>query len=435
MQLRDDLTRLDVSGMSPWRRGLVRTVQFVPLVWDQFRRDTLIIRASGLAYSSLLATVPLIAVVFALLSAFGALDELKQRVQDFLFSYFLPTQHAEIADMLDQFTANAAKLGFFGFAFLLVAAVLVLDSVESNFNDIYHAANRRRLISKVTSYTAVLVIGTLFIGASISISARVESMLVRGVPIDLSWLTLQTAWLFPLILVFLAFLLAFSVVPFTRVRVKSAVIGAACSAVLFELAKNVFANSVGQSVRYSTIYGGLAVVPIFLIWLYVTWIVVLIGLEVAFTHQHFLTLLRSRVVGDGGEGDAVAMGLRLFGLVVQRYDVGDDPPTSDQLSRRLMVPVQTVQARIQRMVDAGLLREVAIGPDTEGVVPARPSDRVTVWEVAEVFQPRRHDLRADQKVERAVAEILDEFTAAGRQEIGDLTFRELLAGDSGHNDG
>jgi hypothetical protein len=72
--------------------------------------------------------------------------------------------------------------------------------------------------------------------------------------------------------------------------------------------------------------------------------------------------------------------------------------------------------------------------DTEGVVPARPSDRVTVWEVAEVFQPRRHDLRADQKVEHAVAEVLDEFTAAGRQEIGDLTFRALLAGDAGRDD-
>ncbi|MGD8440821.1 MAG: YihY family inner membrane protein [Holophagae bacterium] len=431
MHLREDLTRLDVSDLPPWRRGAVRLAQFVILLWDQLRRDKLIIRASGLAYASLLATVPLIAVVFALLSAFGALDDLKQRVQDVLFSYFLPAQHAEIAAMLDTFTMNAAKLGFFGFAFLLVAAVLVLDSVESNFNDIYHVASRRRLISKITSYTAVLVIGTLFIGASISISARVESMLVRGVPIDLSWLTLQTAWLFPLILVFLAFLLAFTVVPFTRVRVKSAVLGAASSAVLFELAKNLFANSVGQSVRYSAIYGGLAVVPIFLIWLYVTWIVVLIGLEIAFTHQHFLTLLRSRVAGNGSEDDAVAMGLRLFGLVVQRYDAGDEPPTSDQLSRRLLVPVRTVQARIQTMVDAGLLRQVALGPDTEGVVPAQPSDRVTVWDVAEVFQPRRYDLREDQWVEHAVASVLDDFVAAGRREIGDMTFRSLLAGDDG----
>ena len=87
------------------------------------------------------------------------------------------------------------------------------------------------------------------------------------------------------------------------------------------------------------------------------------------------------------------------------------------------------------MVDAGLLRQVAVGPDTEGVVPARPSDRVTVWEVAEVFQPGRHDLREDQQVERAVAEVLDDFTAAGRREIGELTFRALLDGDTSHDDG
>jgi membrane protein len=435
VSLRESLGRLDVSPLPFGYRGLVRLIQFLTTLSEQLVRDKVIIRASGLAYSSLLATVPLIAVVFALLSAFGALDDLKRGVQHFLFSYFLPAQHDEIATLVDQFTVNAAKLGFFGFVFLMLAAVLLLDSVENNFNGIYHVASRRRLVNKITAYTAVLVVGTLFVGASISISARVEAMLVRDVPIDLSWITLQTAWLFPLILVFLAFLLAFTVVPFTRVRVRSAVVGAMTSAVLFELAKNLFANSVGHSVRYSTLYGSLAVVPIFLIWLYVTWIVVLFGLEVAFTHQHFLTLLRSRVVRDGGNGDPLGMGLRLFALVAQRFDAGDDPPTSDQLSRRLLVPLESVELRVQRLVEAELLRQVALGPDTEGIVPARSPDRVMVSEVIDVFQPQRHDLAPNRRVEHAVALVMDEFLEAGHRAVGDLSFRSLLSGDTDHASG
>jgi membrane protein len=422
----NSIARLDLSDLALPKRTLVRFLQFMIALGDQISRDKVIIRAPGLAYSSLLAAVPLIVVAYSVLTAFGALDDLQVRVQDFLFSNLLPTQHDEIAAMIDQFTSNTAKLGFLGIAFLTVAAILLLDSVESNFNDIYHVTSRRKLVSKITAYTSVLVFGTLFIGASISISAQLQSMLLRGVTVDLSWITRQLGWLFPLLLAFLAFWLAFTVVPYTRVRLKSAVLGAAVSAMLFELGKYLFAAWAGQSVRISTIYGSLAVIPIFLIWLYITWIIVLLGLEVSFTHQNFLTLLRSRSLRGGHEGDRVGMGLRLYTLVAQRFEAGDDPPTCDQLSRRLLVPVSTVEKRVSRLADVGLLRRVALGADTEGVVPARSPDRIKVSEVIETFQPQPMDLGPNREVEETVNRLMGEFLDAGHSRIGDLSFRELL---------
>ena len=427
VHLRESLRRLDLSALPTPRRAVVRFVQFVILLWEQFNRDKVIIRASGLAYSSLLATVPLIAVIFAVLTAFGALDDLQVQVQSFLLSNFLPTQHDDIVTLLDQFTANTTKLGFFGFAFLTLAAILLLDSIESNFNDIYHVTSRRRIIAKITAYTSVLVFGTLFIGASISISARLEAMLLRGVSVDLSWITRQMSLLFPLILAFLAFLLVFMVVPYTRVRFKSAVIGAATSAILFEVGKNLFANWVGQSVRYSTVYGSLAVVPIFLIWLYITWIVVLIGLEIGFTHQHFLTLLRSRVVRGGPDGDRVGTGLRLFTLVAQRFEDGGDPPTCDQLSRRLLVPMPTIENRVERLVQSGLLRRVALGSDTEGVVPSRSPATIMVSEVIEVFQPQLINPGPNRELEETVNHLMTDFLDAGHKKVDDLSIQDVLA--------
>jgi membrane protein len=369
----------------------------------------------------------LIAVVFSVLAAFGALDDLQVKVQEFLLSNLLPTQQDEMLALIDQFTANTTKLGFLGFVFLTLAAILLLDSIENNFNDIYHVTSRRRLVSKITAYTAVLVFGTLFIGASLSISARIETALLRGMGVDLSWISRQLGWLFPLLLAFFAFLFLYMVVPFTRVRFKSAVIGAATSAVLFELGKQVFADWVGQSVRYSTVYGSLAVVPIFLIWLYITWIVVLLGLEVAFTHQHFLTLLRSRAVRGGAEGDRVGMGLRLFTLVAQRFERGEDPPTCDQLSRRLLVPMESVEKRIARLTEAGLVRRVALGPDSEGVVPATSPDRIMVSEVIEAFQPQPMDPGPNRRVEETVNHLMDDFLNAGHGSIKDLSFRDVLS--------
>ncbi len=148
--------------------------------------------------------------VFALLSAFGALDDLKLKVQEFFLTNLLPTRHDEIVALLDQFTANTAKLGFLGFAFLTLAAILLLDNIESNFNDIYHVPSRRSFVSKITAYTSVLVFGTLFMGASISISAQVNAMLHVGGQLDLSWISRQLSWLFPLLLAFLAFLVAYT---------------------------------------------------------------------------------------------------------------------------------------------------------------------------------------------------------------------------------
>ncbi len=427
MFLRENLGRVDLSALAAPQRALVRFVQFVIGLWAQFNRDRVIIRASGLAYSSLLAAVPLIAVVFALLSAFGALDDLKLQVQEFFLTNLLPARQDEIVGLLDQFTSNTAKLGFLGFAFLTLAAVLLIDNVESNFNDIYHVPSRRRFFSKITAYTSVLVLGTLFMGASISLSAQVNAMFHAEVQLDLSWISFQMSWLFPLVLAFLTFLVAYTVVPFTRVRFKSAVIGAACSAVLFEVAKYLFADSVGQSVRYSTVYGSLAVIPIFLIWLYITWIIVLLGLEVVYTHQHFLTLLRSRVIRGGPEGDRVATGLRIFTLVAKRFEHGEEPPTCDQLSERLLVPVGAVEARVRRLVDVGLVRRVETESDAFGIVPSMSPDKVLVSDVIGVFEPEIMEPGPNRPIEKTINDLMIEFLDAGHEKFENVTFADVLA--------
>jgi len=424
--LTENIARLDVGALPRLQRSVVRLVQFLMALGEQFNRDKVIIRASGLAYSSLLATVPLVAVIYSVLSAFGALDELKVKVQGFLLSNLLPTQHEGIVGILDQFTANTAKLGSVGFAFLALAAVLLLDNIESNFNEIYHVSSRRRLISKITAYTSVLVFGTLFIGASLSISARVETMLLRGVSVDFSFLSRQMSWFFPLALAFLAFLFVFMVAPFTRVRFKSAVIGAGVSAVLFEVSKYLFAGWIGQSVRYSTIYGSLAVLPLFLIWLYIVWIVVLLGLEVSYTHQYFLTLLRSHVIRGGPEGDRVGTGLRLFTLVAQRFDDGGDPPTCDQLSRRLLVPLEIVEDRVSRLDELDLIRRVALDSSREGIVPARPPAAVSLSEVIEAFQPHLMEPGPGRKAEQVVNDYMAGFLDAGHEKVGETTFRTVI---------
>jgi membrane protein len=420
------LKRLDLSDLHFWEVPLVRFLQFVQATLAQLNRDKVIIRASGLAYSSLLAAVPLVAVGFALFSAFGAFQDVKQKAQEFLFTQFLPTSQDEIILYFNQFADGASKLGLIGFLFLILAAILLLDNIESNFNQIWHVTTRRRFIAKITSYTSVLVFGTLFLGASFTISARIKAAIFRGVPVDPGTLEKIGTWLFPLFFTLLAFWLMYLVIPFTRVKITSALFGAAVGGVLWELGKNLFANSIGHSVRYSTIYGSLAIIPIFLIWLYITWIIVLLGLEIAFTHQHFAALVKSSAAGERDECDRVPTGLQLFTLVAKRFHQGKDPPTADELSRRFLVATGSVDSHLDRLVAAGLARRVAFGSGEGGVVPARSLDEVRIADVIAAFVPTSEEEIRRRPIEIEIEEIVSTFRNAGFKAVGETTFLELV---------
>jgi membrane protein len=420
------LNRLDLRGLPRWKRTVVRVVQFLAVTWTQFSSDRVIIRASGLAYATLLAAVPLVAVGFALFPAFGAFDDVKQRVQDFLFNQLLPTSHEEILAYFNQFSEGASKLGLIGFLFLVLTAVLLLDNIESNFNQIWHVTARRRLIAKITAYTSVLVFGTLLIGASLTISARIKAALFRGLLFDPGTLQKLGSWLFPLALSVLAFLLMYLVVPFTRVRFRSALLGAAVGGILWEVSKNFFANSVGQSVRYSTIYGSLATIPIFLIWLYVTWIIVLLGLEVAFTSQHFAALVRTRSLAGRAEGDRVSIALHLYALIAERFHSGGEPPTIDQLARRFLLSTGSVESHVSRLVESGLARRVETSSGDHGVVPARSLSEVAVADVIAEFIPGGESDSHHRAIERAVEEVVARFNEAGFGALGETNVRQLV---------
>ena len=367
MFLRENLRRLDVSALAAPQRAVVRLVQFVIGLWEQFNRDKVIIRASGLAYSSLLAAVPLIAVVFA--AAFRLRRPRRSQAQG---PGVLPDQPPADPAGRDRRSPRPVHLQH------RQARIPRFRLPDPGGHPA--ARQRREQLQRHLPRSEPpqflqqdhrLHIGpgprdAVHGGQHFDLGAGQRHAPRRGSTRSELDQSPDCRGCFPSCWRFSRFSLPTPWFPYTRVRFKSAVLGAACSAVLFEVAKYLFADSVGQSVRYSTVYGSLAVIPIFLIWLYITWIIVLLGLEVVYTHQHFLTLLRSRMIRGGPEGDRVATGLRLFTLVAQRFEQGEDPPTCDQLSQRLLVPVGAVEARVRRLVDVGLVRRVETGSDAFG---------------------------------------------------------------------
>lgn len=426
MHLPSFLTGSDGDDDARWRTAARRLGRFLALLWGEVQQNKLIIRASGLAYITLLNVVPLVAVLFALLAAFGALEGLKARAEQMLFSLLVPTHQDEITTWINQFTENASSLGFLGFLLLIVTTILLLDSIESNFNDIWHVRQPRRFVSKITSYTAVLVLGSVLIGASLSISARVQAMLLSDQAAVIAPLTRTIGWLLPILLTFVAFTLMYVIVPNTTVALRHAAVGAAVSSVAWEAGKHLFASSVGQSVQYNTLYGSLAVIPIFLVWIYITWIIILAGLEIAYTRQHLPALLAarraSRQIGWGGLGRVIASMI----MIARDFDRGAEPPSLDELAERSRVPTGHLETDMRPLFDSGVIREASRSDEERGLVPGRPLDRLTVGElIATVLGLDRDDESSDE-VGTLTKTLLQDYREGGDTTAGSATLEEVL---------
>lgn len=404
-----------------------RIPDFLRALWEHSRFDKLPVRASGLAYTSLIATVPLTAVLISIFSVSPAFASLQIRFRSFLVSHFLATRQAEIESWIEHFAAGASRVGMFGFLLLILTSIVLLFTIETNFNEIWRVARHRPLISRITSYTSVLVLGSLFAGASLTLSARLQALLMsnRNINPDLkSWFSI---WLYPFLFSTAAFLLAYLIIPYATVAFRSAFIGALSSAFLFEAGKHLFGRATGAWVNLSVIYGSLAVLPIFLIWLYYTWVVVLLGLEIAYTHQYQGTLSRPSLEEYGIT--SVETSLTIYLELAEHFLSNKEPPQTDRLSRLLSIPSDRAALALRRMENAGLVYRIATGQEKKpGWIPAHPPGNTNLVSVFErLLAPGSS---STQNSDFSKIEALNKFCRKGLEGIGDLSIQDALVSEN-----
>ncbi len=248
--------------------------------WRRFERDRCLRVAASLSYTTLLALVPLMTIGFAMFSAFPAFQDLQQQVQDLIFENMVPEIGTVIQEQFASFIANTGQLTAIGIVVLAVTALMMFATVEGAFNMIWRVGESRSLISRLLIFWAILTIGPLLMGASISLSTYIFT-LTRMLDIDafggpLGRLLRAT----PFLLETLTFSLLYLVVPNKRVSWRHAFIGGAIAAVSFEFLKKGFALYIANFPAQQTIYGALSTIPLFLVWMYLSWSVVLAGAEI-----------------------------------------------------------------------------------------------------------------------------------------------------------
>ena len=265
----------DYSSKPALKQRLTVVFHLPLAVLKRFKSDRLPRHASALAFSSLLALAPMMAIALSMLSLFSSFEDMGASVENFVYQFLVPAAGDDVRVYLDQFASRAGKLTAVGAGAFLLTALLLLSNIESSFNDIWRIKEGRTLGQKLTVYWAMVTLGPLLMGASLTMSTYFLSLSVFTGQAG----TIGT-FLIPVLLESMAFLLLYLVMPNVRVSLMHGIVGALVASFLFELTKRAFATYVGNFANYEVVYGALAALPIFLIWVYLSWVVTLIGAEV-----------------------------------------------------------------------------------------------------------------------------------------------------------
>ena len=259
--------------------------------------DNLVQIAGSLTFLTLLAIVPFITMGLALFAAFPVFADFKNAIGEYLQDSLLPAETgAMVMSHIADFAANAAQMTAAGLAMLMLTVIMLMQTIEKSFNRIWRVAQGRPVARRVVLYTAALALGPLLIGGSLAATTFLVSASMGVLP-ETVWLDKLILTALPVVMTALAFTLLFRSVPNCAVRSRHALAGGVLAAVTFELMKTLFGLYIAAFPSYQVIYGAFAAIPIFLIWVYLSWIVTLIGaLVVAALPQPGLTPLPAPLI-------------------------------------------------------------------------------------------------------------------------------------------
>jgi membrane protein len=350
--------------------------EFVVALVNRFREERATQTAGSLTYTTLLSLVPLLTVALAISTAFPMFDDAIAALQDFFIENVLPDTPglSTISEQINSFSRNAGRLTAIGLGGFAVTAVMLMLTIDNALNRIFRVQRRRPILQGIFVYWAVLTLGPLLIGGSLSATYFALRRSFGVVQLDM--LADVLLGVIPFILTCSAFTLLYGVVPARRVDWRHALIGGVLAGVAFELAKRGFAFYLSRVPTYSLIYGAFATIPIFLVWLYMSWLLVLTG--AVFTAM--LPAIRSKPERHRVPGEALAEAVGLLGALARAHEEGR-VVTLNSLSRELRL----LPDRCERLLERASALGWAARTERDGWVLTRDAKTIGITDVYRAF--------------------------------------------------
>jgi len=368
--------------LPPWKAFAVLTARLAIVLFRDVMTGGLTLWAMSLVYTTLLSMVPLLALSFSVLKAFGVHNRIEPMLQDLLAP--LGAQGQEITSRLVEFIdhMNVGVLGSVGLALLIYTVVSLMEKIEESFNSIWHVTQLRRLGERYSRYLSVLLIGPILIFSAVGITAvALNSDIVKEVLAfgPFGNLVLAISKLMPYALVIGAFTFFYVFIPNARVRLAPALVGGIAGGILWQSAGWAFALFVASSTRYAAIYSSFAILVLFLIWLYVSWLILLFGADISFYLQHPEYLYTTPGEPQLSNRMRERLALAVMSHIASHFVEGRAPWTLQQLTHRLGIPMHAVNAVLGALEGGGLL--IRSHDDPPAYLPARDLADVSIAEL------------------------------------------------------
>jgi membrane protein len=419
------------DGLPLWQARGMRVLRTLLLLVRDVVNGQLTLRAMSLVYTTLLSIVPLLALSFSVLKAFGVHNQIQPMLLKFLEP--LGKEGEEIADNIIAFiqNMNVGVLGALGLALLLYTAISLMQKIEESLNYIWHIQRHRPLADRFSRYLSVLMVGPILVFAALGITATVMNVeTVRGLlAIEMLGQLVQTiSRLTPYLLVIAAFTFVYMFIPNARVRLLPALIGGIAGGVAWQTAGWAFATFVASSHQYAAIYSSLAILILFMIWLYLSWLILLFGASVAFYAQHPEYLYAG--VGEPRLSNRMRerLALSTMTLVASRFVAGEPTPSLGEFIRLLRMPRHVLENVLDALESEKLLLQSSDDPPL--YLPGRDPALISVVEVLETVRSageERFFSPAGLPALPAVDQVFEHMQQALEAMVGSISLRELAA--------
>ena len=389
----------------------------------RYRDDVLNLQAMSLTYSTLLSLVPFLAVMFSVLKAF----EVQNVLEPFLTQMLQPLgqEASQVANRIINFVDNirVGILGAVGVAMLFYTVVTLVAKVEDALNQIWRLPRSRTWPQRITTYLSVVLVGPVMVFTALTLIASAQSywLIERLFEIGFfSYIFTLTTSVMPFVLLCATFTFLYKLMPYTKVRLSSALIGGATAGVLWQLVGMAFAAFVANSAQYAAVYSSFAIIIVFLIWLYVGWLIFLVGAEVTYFHQYPSVFVHEALRGGRGHRFEEWLALSALIEITRRHYSDENPWQSTELADYL--GVSSLENFVDQFVRAGILLRSA---EPEGVALARPPETLAVKDILDIVGDSA--TTQDDKNSGPAADILLRRDQAVQNALDGITLKSLLA--------
>lgn len=389
----DDIWKIPTKQVPKAKAILIKQIRIVLLAFKGFNEDKCPLHASAMTYFSALSLVPVIALIFAIAKGFG----FEQVLEKHLIESF--KEQEEVLNWIMQFahsmleSTKGGLVAGIGIVFLFWSVMKLLGNIERSFNDIWGIKKSRVFIRKFTDYISIFIIAPIFIFLSSSVTVFVLAFINKP-STELAIVEYATPFLtfamksMPFLLIILLLTFVYNVMPNTKVKFRSALFAGIVAGISFQLLQWGYVNfQVGVS-KYNAIYGSFAALPLFLVWLQLSWIIVLFGGELSFAAQNVGKYEHEVGPDDISYSKRLTFLLLITSVVVKSFKKGDSPYSAIEIAEKLQIPSRLVNNLIFQLVDCGLVSE--INTDTENTFAYQPAEDINKLSINYVINKLEH---------------------------------------------